>query len=90
MEVRMALPRRQRRLLEVMDYQINSADPDLARLFGAFNGFCAGKPLPTRERLAPRSARFRAGLWEALGAGIWPAEVRGPTGPPYPVTPPGN
>jgi hypothetical protein len=72
MEVRMALPRRQRRLLEAIDYQMNSADPRLARLFGAFSGFCAGEPLPTREQLPRRAARFRAALWEALGAGIWP------------------
>jgi hypothetical protein len=68
----MALPRRQRRLLEAIDYQMNSADPRLARLFGAFSGFCAGEPLPTREQLPRRAARFRAALWEALGAGIWP------------------
>lgn len=65
----MTLPRRQRRLLGAIDCQVNSADPLLARSVAAFARRWAGEPLPAREQVRPRGARFWDGLWEALGVG---------------------
>jgi len=69
----MALPRRQRRLLEAIDHQMTSADPRLTRLFGTFGRLWAGEPLPAREQLSTRAGRFWSGLREALAAGAWAA-----------------
>ena len=67
----MALPRRQRRLLDAIDHQMTSADPRLAWLLGTFGRLWAGEPLPAREQLPARASRFRPGLWKALTAGAW-------------------
>jgi len=69
----MTLPRRQRRLLDAIDCQVISADPLLSRSFAAFARRWAGEPLPEREQLRPRGARFWDGLWEALGESAWPS-----------------
>jgi len=68
----MALPRRERRLLEAIDYEMSCSDPHLVWLFRRFSGLWAGEPLPAREQLRTRTRRFWGGLWEALGAGAWP------------------
>ncbi len=65
----MTLPRHQQRLFEAIERQVNSADPLLARSFAAFARRWAGEPLPAREQMRSRGARFWDGLWEALGAG---------------------
>jgi hypothetical protein len=69
----MALPRRQRRLLDAIDHQVTGADPRLAQLLGEFGRLWAGEPMPAREQLPARASRFWPGLWEALAAGAWAA-----------------
>jgi DoxX-like family len=65
----MALPRRQRRLLEAIDRQLASADPRLARLLGTFGRFWADEPLPAHEQLPVRTGPSWSGPWRVLAAG---------------------
>ena len=67
----MTLPRRQRRLVEAIDHQIDSADPRLASEFGTFGRLWAGEPLPDREQLRTGAGWFWPSLWAALGASAW-------------------
>jgi hypothetical protein len=68
----MALPRRQRRVLDAIDDQLTSADPHLARRLGAVGSHPADEPLPAREQLTTWASRLRFFLWEAFAAGAWP------------------
>jgi hypothetical protein len=75
----MALPRRQRRLLEAIDRRMESEDPELARPLAVFCGLWAGQPLPAREQFNTRASRFWPVLSQALAASAWQAPLTPPS-----------
>jgi hypothetical protein len=78
----MTLPRRQRRLLEAIDDQLDRADPALTRQFGLFARIWADQPRPAHEQVPGRMDWFWSRLWDVLALAARAAQpVPGPLRP---------